>query len=497
MLARSAGMNMLRVIGTMVYESAEFYQLCDELGILVWQDCMFANMDYPIDDTAFAKSCELEVQQFLTRTQTSPCIAVVCGNSEVEQQAAMLGQPAELWRNDFFAQTIPALCRQIRPDVQYWPSSPSGGVMPFQLDSGVAHYFGVGAYQRPLEDARRSNVRFTSECLGFSNMPDDELISAMLKNGEAPGPHPAWKSGIPRDNGTGWDFEDVRDHYMAQLYQVDPVRLRYAENERYLMLARTTTGEVMARTLAEWRRAGSSCHGALVWFWKDLRPGAGWGIIDALGRPKAAYYYLKRAMAALTVLITDEGLNGLSLHVVNDTGQAFSGELDLALYRNMAIRVSHGRLPVHVPAHGAIMVRDYQLLPHFADTTYAYRFGPPGHDAAVAQLLNADSANGEQVIATDFHFPAGHNLAAQADLGLQAYCKTDADGSYVLHISTQKLALAVAVQIPGLLAEDNYFHLAPGNSRQIRMSAIDGKTIRPGHVQAQNAQGCVRVEIQR
>ncbi|MCH8621237.1 glycoside hydrolase family 2 protein [Undibacterium sp. TS12] len=492
MLARDAGMNMLRVIGTMVYESTKFYQACDELGILVWQDCMFANMDYPVADPAFAASIRQEVQQFLNRIQNSPCIAVVCGNSEVEQQAAMLGQPAELWSNIFFSQTLPELCLQYRPDVQYWPSSPSGGVMPFQTDQGVAHYFGVGAYLRPLEDARRSNVRFTTECLGFANMPDDELIDSMLNNGETPGPHPAWKQGVPRDNGTAWDFEDVRDHYMAKLYDVDVGRLRFAERECYLALARTTTGEVMARTLAEWRRVGSACHGALIWFWKDLRPGAGWGVIDAHGRPKAAYYYLKRAMAALTVLITDEGLNGLALHVLNDGEHAFTGELELALYRQAEICVARGRMAVQVPAHGGIKIPDYQLLPHFVDTAYAYRFGPPGHDVAVAQLYHAGS---DAAIATDCLFPDGQDLSMQTDLGLQAYCAPEPDGAVILHVSTKKFAQAVSVQIPGLLPEDNYFHLAPGSSRQIRLSAITGKNVRQGQLQAQNAVAGVRVEI--
>ncbi|MFZ6766754.1 glycosyl hydrolase 2 galactose-binding domain-containing protein [Undibacterium sp. Di26W] len=491
-LARDAGMNMLRVVGTMVYETAEFYQFCDELGILVWQDCMFANMDYPVNDAEFAASITLEVQQFLQRTQVSPCIAVVCGNSEVEQQAAMLGQPAEWWRNDFFAQTLPALCLQMRPDVQYWPSSPSGGVMPFQLDSGVAHYFGVGAYLRPLEDARRSDVRFTSECLGFSNMPDDDLLDSMLENGETVGPHPAWKLGIPRDNGSNWDFEDVRDHYMAGLYQVDPAGLRCADQQRYLALARTTSGEVMASTMAEWRRAGSSCHGALIWFWRDLRPGAGWGVLDAHGKPKAAYYYLKRAMAPLTVFTTDEGLNGLALHVVNDTAQALEAELELSLYRHGTNRIAHGRISVQVAAHAAISVRDYALLPHFMDTTYAYRFGPAGHDVAVAQLYRAGSA---QVLASDFHFPGGQQFAQVADLGLQAHCVMSEEGNLVLHLSTQKMAQAVAIQIPGWLPDDNYFHLAPASEKQVILRATGGTQIQTGQVQALNAQGYVQVRI--
>ena len=87
----------------------------------------------------------------------------------------------------------------------------------------------------------------------------------------------------------------------------------------------------MLRTFAEWRRPGSTCRGGLVWFARDLWPGAGWGIIDSTGRPKAAYWYLKRALAPVALLSADEGLNGLWLHAVNDTAEPIEADLRIAL----------------------------------------------------------------------------------------------------------------------------------------------------------------------
>lgn len=470
-LARDAGMNMLRVGGTMLYESDDFYRLCDELGLLVWQDFMFANMDYPVDDPAFAENIRQEATQFLDRTQLSPCIAVLCGSSEIEQQAAMLGVAPNLWRNHFFAENLPQLCKAMRPDATYIASSPSGGVMPFQLDAGVAHYFGVGAYLRPLEDARRAGLRFTSECLGFSNMPDDSTIEALLKNGEAPGTHPVWKQRVPRDSGTGWDFEDVRDHYMAQLFQLDPAHLRYADPTRYLALARVTTGEVMVQTLAEWRRGGSSCHGALIWFLRDLWLGAGWGLIDAIGKPKAAYYYAKRAMAPLSLLMTDEGLNGLALHLVNDSAVAYQGTLSLDLYRHGETRIAQGQLQIDLAPHSVMQVRADSMLEHFFDTTYAYRFGPPGHNVAVARFQTAPSSAHCEA----FYFPLGIGQLSnpvERDLGLQAHFVQTDDDHVMLHVSTRKLALSLAIEVIGYQPEDNFFHLAPGTERHIRLTRL-------------------------
>ena len=135
----------------------------------------------------------------------------------------------------------------------------------------------MGAYLRPFDDARRAGVRFAAECLAFSNVPDAAMVDSLLGEGAAPGHHPRWKAGVPRDAGAGWDFEDVRDHYVRLLFGVEPSDLRARDIDRYLDLGRVATGEAMLRTFAEWRRPGSSCRGGLVWFARDLCAGRGLG----------------------------------------------------------------------------------------------------------------------------------------------------------------------------------------------------------------------------
>src|SRR5262249_33674815 len=136
-LARDAGMNMLRVGGTMTYESDAFYDLCDELGILVWQEFMFANMDYPASDRAFVSAVTAEAEQVIARLRRHPSVVVFCGNSEVEQQAAMLGLDRELWSNAIFREVFPACVAAGAPGIPYCPSSPHGGALPFHVDAGV------------------------------------------------------------------------------------------------------------------------------------------------------------------------------------------------------------------------------------------------------------------------------------------------------------------------------------------------------------------------
>src|SRR4029450_11042061 len=96
--------------------------LCDELGILVWQDFMFANMDYPSGDASFTRAVALEAQHPLHPLQGRPSIAVLCGNSEVEQQAAMLGLPSEQWRNPLFDDLLAGLVKSLAPGVGWVPA---------------------------------------------------------------------------------------------------------------------------------------------------------------------------------------------------------------------------------------------------------------------------------------------------------------------------------------------------------------------------------------
>jgi len=471
-LARDAGVNMLRVGGTMVYEQDAFYQLCDRLGILVWQDFMFANMDYPVEDAGFAESVQREVTQQLQGWQSHPCIAVYCGNSEVEQQAAMLGIDREHWRSPLFAQHIPELCAQWHPDVPYVPSTPSGGTLPFHVASGITHYYGVGAYLRPPTDVRLADVRFTPECLGFSNIPEDGTLNKLF-DGQLPVcHHPLWKSRVPRDSGAGWDFEDVRDHYTKELFGLDPVALRSFDMPRYLALGRITTGELMARVYAEWRSTHSRCGGGLVWFFKDLWPGAGWGILDSTGLPKACYRYLQRAWQAQTVLLTDEGLDGVHLHLINEKPEALRGRVELLLLRGGRVTIAKAEREVELAPRSMLTLESDELLNGFYDVAYAYRFGPPKHDVVAASLFD----DGGECLAEAVFFAGNRKTETQSQVNLIAEAQLQDNGEVILELECDVLLQAVHFDIKGYTASEEYFHLLPGRRKRICLRS-NGETV--------------------
>jgi beta-mannosidase len=454
---------------------------------MIWQDFMFANMDYPEDDPGFAASVVEEAGQQLERLQGRASLTVLCGNSEGEQQAAMWGAPRERWSPKLFHETLAGLAAAARPDVPYWPSSAHGGAFPHVADVGTTSYYGVGAYLRPLEDARRAEVRFASECLAFANVPEPRALPG--------GPsvrahHPAWKARTPRDLGAGWDFDDVRDHYLGRLFGVDPADLRATDHDRYLALGRVVTGEVMAQVFGEWRRARSTCGGGLVWFLRDLWPSAGWGVVDAGGAPKAAWWALKRALAPVALHVSDEGGNGLALHVYNDRPEPLAGTLELALYRAGEIQVGRASAPVEIAARAALELPAAALFDGFHDLGYAYRFGPPAQDL-VAATLRAPSG---EVRARAFHFPAGWPARREPDVGLAAEARLDGDGA-VLVARARRFAQAIAVDVEGFEPDDAYFHLAPGEERTLALRRVSGSGPPRGTLQPLNSETAAKVAL--
>jgi len=489
-LARAANCNMLRVPGTGVYPGTEFFERCDELGIMVWQDCMFAFTDPP-DDAAFEEEVVEELTEVFSGLARHPSLALVCGNQEVEEIAAMLGLPEDRRDTPLFTKRVPDVLSDVVPDVPYVSSTPSGGAVPFEMHAGTCQYFGIGGYLRPLEDVRRSDVRFASECLAFSNPPEPAAVEEHHGGPTAAGHDPEWKRSVHHDAGRSWDMEDVRDHYVSRLFDVDPLRLRYEHPERALDLGRATNAALMEEVFSEWRRPGSSCAGGLVLGLHDLRRGSGWGVVDFDGRPKAPWYALRRVFAPLALLVTDEGLNGLDCHVINDTGEEFCGRLVVTLVARGELVIEEASVPVQVPARGARTIGATTVLQGFRDISYAYRFSPPAHDAVVVTLRDPDDAVSLQRV----YLPLGQARPREADLGLEAWAEPDGPRRYALTVRTRRLAQWVAIDAPGFAPEDSWFHLAPGGERRLALEPVGTPGRLRGRVRALNAEADCRIEV--
>ena len=206
-----------------------------------------------------------------------PSLAVLCGNSEVEQQVAMLGLDPALVARPVLRRDR---CRRWRATPgstrSTCPSAPCGGDAARSAPTAASRTTTASAATGGRSsDARRAGVRFAAECLAFANVPDDEAVATLLPGGPATSSSTTrrWKAGVPRDAGAGWDFDDVRDHYLRCCSASTRPRCAASTTSATSSCSRAVTGEVMAEVFGEWRRAGSPCGGGLVLWLRDLVPG--------------------------------------------------------------------------------------------------------------------------------------------------------------------------------------------------------------------------------
>jgi len=249
------------------------------------------------------------------------------------------------------------------------------------------------------------------------------------------------------------------------------------------------SGEVMAASMAEWRRPASSCKGALVLFLRDLWPGAGWGLIDDAGQPKACYHALKRVQQPCTVLLTDEGVNGLWIHLHNEQSHDQSVELELSAWLGGDVRVAHGRKALTLPARSAQSLSALDLLDAYFDLTHACQFGPRVCDAVVVSMKGVCGLS-EQAV----YFCDGLQSHQEPDVGLSAQATLLDPYTAVVTVKTQRFAHGVHFDVPGCQAEDDFFHLPPETEIRVTLRST-GQHDFYGQVLAVNSMQSATIEL--
>ncbi|KAA2220490.1 beta-mannosidase [Chryseobacterium sediminis] len=317
---KDANMNMIRIWGGGIYEDDEFYRACDENGILVWQDFMFAGSFYPADE-AFLNNVKEEVKDQVNRLQNHPSIALWCGNNEIDEAIVNWGyqkqfkysksDSLQVWKDykKLFHDVIPkALAENLKSDKNiYWPSSPSiGWGHKESLTEGDSHYWGVWWGEQPFEIYNEKVGRFMSE-YGFQGTPSLEATKSMF-------------SGIPDLNlqnstikahekhARGWD---IINEYLKRDYKIpsDFVQYNYVSQ---LLQARGMQIAIEAH-----RRAKPYNMGTLYWQLNDCWPVVSWSSIDYLGNWKAFHYQAKRSFEPVLVSVNETDKN-YDVYLISD-----------------------------------------------------------------------------------------------------------------------------------------------------------------------------------
>lgn len=459
-----AGANMLRIVGGMVYEQEEFWETCAEKGVMVWQDAMLSTFDPPTEQSSLIAE---ELAAVLDAVSGNPALAVVSGGSETLQRPEMLGLDRVQRSLPLIESILPATVAR-HGDAHYLVASPSpppgADDLAIRPDTGVAHWFGVGGYLRPVADVRTAGVRFAAESLAFANPPVLAAIERYFGSPAVAGHDPLWKAGVPRDRGSSWDFEDVRDFYVARMFDDDLLLTRRTDPERYLQLGRLAVAEAMRECFAFWRRSDSGCSGALVLTAKDLCPGAGWGLLDVDGTPKPALAVLRRVWAPVCVIVADAGLSGIRIDVHNDTDRPISGPLRLIASHANGTRLADGGQQVTVAPHSSVTLTDADLTGSFRDLSHAFRFGPAVADAVEAVFDYEDGAT----TANDVMIlnPRGGQPPAVVTVTVD---QDDSPGHWTIGITSHASLRYVSIAAPGWQPCDDSFHLAAGTTRHVSL----------------------------
>ncbi|MEJ5051742.1 glycoside hydrolase family 2 protein [Chryseobacterium culicis] len=305
---KDANMNMIRIWGGGIYEDDEFYNACDENGILVWQDFMFAGSFYPADE-AFLNNVKEEVKDQVNRLQNHPSIALWCGNNEIDEAIVNWGyqkqfkyskdDSLQVWKDykKLFHDVIPnALSENLKSDKNiYWPSSPSiGWGHKESLTEGDSHYWGVWWGEQPFEIYNEKVGRFMSE-YGFQGTPILETTKSMFSGTpELNLQNPTVKA--HEKHARGWD---IMNEYLKRDYKIptDFVQYNYVSQ---LLQARGMQIAIEAH-----RRAKPYNMGTLYWQLNDCWPVVSWSSIDYLGNWKAFHYQAKRSFEPVLVSIAE------------------------------------------------------------------------------------------------------------------------------------------------------------------------------------------------
>jgi beta-mannosidase len=454
--ARDANMNMIRHWGGGYYETDEFYSICDELGIMVWQDFMFGN-DWQPGTYAFKLNIEAEAEDQVRRLRNHASIVVWCGNNETEA-AFYWGPrptlPAEvrllIWQDYLteFSGILPRVVARLDAETPYWPSSPSADYEPLTetYQSGDAHDWTVWHGRVPFSEYEKHHWRFVTE-YGFQSFPEMRTVESFTQPEDRTGIlTPVMLAHQKNNEGNSIihdyllrDYSEPKDFasflYVSQVLQAEGIKIG-AEN---------------------FRRSRPDTMGSIFWQLNDCWPVASWSSIDYYGRWKALQYYARRFYAPILVSPHLED-GSVKVYIVSDKTEARAATLRVRL----------------MDFDGKVLLEETHAVDVAPLTSKVYLDWP------LKKLTDAGAADTAHVFAVAELTTGGaeisRNLAYLApvkEIHLKpAVLKvetTGEKGSYKIRVTSPVLARSVYLAFGNLdvKVSDNYFNLLPGETVEI------------------------------
>lgn len=466
----SANMNMLRVWGGGVYEDDYFYELADQSGILIWQDFMFACTLYPADEE-FLDNVALEVKYNIKRLRNHACIALWCGNNEIE-----MGIECWEWSEKFsysddlytklkldyqrlFKELLANLVEQFHPNTQYISSSPiSFWENPEDDDKSDNHYWGVWHGELPFSTFKDRVPRFMSE-YGFQSFPMQSSIEQFASSEEQHlrSPTMLTHQKHPRGNGI------IERHMLEEFNQPN----NFAA---FTYLSQIIQAQALRVAFSAHRGAKPFCMGTLYWQFNDCWPATSWSSIDYFGRWKALHYQAKKSFKPVIIFIEEQD-NGLSIKAVSDLKTPIKLDINIQLMTFNGDTLFAHKASISMAANGSNEVT--KLDPNMLVAL---------HTASGSVLQVECDTQGIQLDAAQHYFVRSKHLTLE-----KPEIKTSfviEDGALKFELISNTLARYVHIELPGIAGNfsDNFFDLMPNQAKTVFIKLPNSDKIDPTNI---------------
>jgi len=454
--ARDANMNMIRHWGGGYYETDEFYQICDELGIMVWQDFMFGN-DWQPGTYSFKLNIEAEAEDQVKRLRNHPSIVLWCGNNETEGAMGWAPRPAlpadvryQMWQDYLteFSGILPRVVARLEPEIPYWPSSPSADyeALSDHYQSGDAHIWDVWHGRVPFSTYETHHARFVTE-YGFQSFPEMKTIEAFTEPADRTSIFTPVMLAHQKNN----EGNSIIHDYLLKDY---PEPKDFAS---FLYVSQVLQAEGIKIGAEHFRRSRPETMGSIFWQLNDCWPVASWSSIDYYGRWKALQYYAHRFYAPILVSPHVED-GSVKVYIVSDKTVSTPASLRVRLMDFDGKVLLDEKHDVSIDPLASKVYLQWPLAKltqaGAADTSRVF---------VIAEL----SAGGTSVSRNLVYIaPTKEIHLKPANLTITS---TGANGSYKIRITSTVLARDVYLAFDAIDAKlsDNYFDILPGETVEI------------------------------
>lgn len=456
--AAAVHMNMIRVWGGGIYPENSFYAMCDSLGLLVWQDFMFACTMYPFD-SAFLENVRHEAAYQVRRLRQHPSLALWCGNNEVSEGFHNWGwqqslqwtaeQEKQIWEGyeTLFETLLPSVLHELDPARPYWPSSPSKGWgRKESLTQGDIHYWGVWWGEEPFEMYEKKVGRFHSE-YGFQAMPAIETIKAFAPDEQLFVGSPVLEAHQKHPRGTR-----LIDDYMRRDFPVP-------ENfDDYVYVSQLVQAHGIVKAIEAHRRNKPITMGTLYWQLNDSWPVTSWSSIDYFGRWKALHYRLKQAFAP-QLIVVDHKRELPEFYLINDDAAVINARFEVD------IKTMDGKILQSVTLPVELTPDKVQKIVPFGQS------GLIANHKAAQVFLHCRLISGQSLLAEKVHFLLPDKLLQLPSANTNIQAKSN-NGEMLLELSSEVVQryCQLSSNDPDGRFSDNFFDLVPGIVRRIHFT---------------------------